>query len=1213
MVKFSAATRLFSDGHVGNALVSELHLPHGILPEESTWNQFPSLSEEERMLLAQSTFASPHPTGGGKQTPLESISNHLKKQQFLSLNAGAVRFSPTHRIWDSDDILAAHQRWSFGCSLMVLRCTLPSGDVSEPFLVIVGPTGTVPANPSLDTRELYGLSTPDDLPRASDGSSLPEIIAPTIMSLSSSSRDWVNKTKPEHLLAALPDAGQLITLLDSRRLHSTVCVFDASDSLATRINGQPDILHWEIWAPVQADSNGAVDVSQDLADSWLTSAELPPHPHTSAKWSPADYTARPETDSTKYSPALLDDMVFLCADDSPISDTASCILLPRFLRFPHSVFLPVGLVMRPAAMDLPKLRELVALCGKDSSMHNTTWMANGILETWLAAAAKDPAAFAVTVQPQNQLTDIMSRSASSKMADIRLFLEWSMLSQFLWDQAFAASSVSRGSGTTNTLVRYSKALVDAYNNQAHDSAVSIKWGHVSSVYRSPFLAMWRPLPDEVISTAAPPFAAFSLATPNEIPKGASSVPAIPVGLNHITRGEISCDPICFANHDRNPSPREQQVLEQPLAISIQRVNPFRARGPTVDSPPKPAKRTKFDDLFSINAARPVLPGHLATRIDQLEFSLPEQQVIFDPDSFAKPSSVHDDTWRLPAFLPGRLMPIHTIHASSGHSAALLTAIRQSTLSHTSKTNSSSTQSSDTSVTYEFSLELMQQQGPTRATVNAAAYWGSFRLALAGDAPIHTLDLPQRVFHSDYLFAPGRLGPELASMFKAAHQKVATTPAVAALCDWFTEQCSDGEMNSTDSLPCRFQPNFFTPSIIQALQNFAFKSGLNQRSSTPSSTILTPWHFIPSIPALASAAPKIPAGGMLARHVADIVGNIFYIIHLLFRDFRDFPALGYQHSPFSRFSPLAGHLLLLMDKFRNRPFEEYWDNLPSLTKEQLTTAVFVAIAELFRLYETWLSPKSEVSSTFRVAQVASHSDLILLSPSIDRDGSRHTPFLSDWRSRIEIFSPQRLRNTLPHDGFFSNTTPPCFLSTPADTHIPPRSVAFPAGPPPSVTYDSQSTIASGPSLRTQPTVSATPGPPAPTSRPQASGESNRRLRKARVPLVMRVDPGFVKPFGTLLRELNTHRSATEQIKVPSCVVPATRSPRSRPICFRFASTESDGCPGRCNFLHIDLDQPAWIREHIPRQFLLDYVSLLEHPSIKPHFKPTPELRSFLGLR
>jgi hypothetical protein len=176
--------------------------------------------------------------------------------------------------------------------------------------------------------------------------------------------------------------------------------------------------------------------------------------------------------------------------------------------------------------------------------------------------------------------------------------------------------------------------------------------------------------------------------------------------------------------------------------------------------------------------------------------------------------------------------------------------------------------------------------------------------------------------------------------------------------------------------------------------------------------------------------------MLARHVADIVGNIIYLIQLLFRNFRDFPTLGYQHSPFSCFSTLGGHLLLLMDKFCNHIFEEYWDNLPSRTREHLTTAVFVAIAGLFRLYETWLSPKNEVSSTFRVAQVASHADLILLSPFIDRDGSRHTPFLHDWQSKIEVFSIQRLRNTLPQDGFFSNATPPCFLATSADPPVPP---------------------------------------------------------------------------------------------------------------------------------------------------------------------------------
>jgi hypothetical protein len=42
MVKFAAAARLFSDGHVGNSLVSELLLPPGTFQEESTWNQLQS-------------------------------------------------------------------------------------------------------------------------------------------------------------------------------------------------------------------------------------------------------------------------------------------------------------------------------------------------------------------------------------------------------------------------------------------------------------------------------------------------------------------------------------------------------------------------------------------------------------------------------------------------------------------------------------------------------------------------------------------------------------------------------------------------------------------------------------------------------------------------------------------------------------------------------------------------------------------------------------------------------------------------------------------------------------------------------------------------------------------------------------------------------------------------------------------------------------------
>jgi hypothetical protein len=158
--------------------------------------------------------------------------------------------------------------------------------------------------------------------------------------------------------------------------------------------------------------------------------------------------------------------------------------------------------------------------------------------------------------------------------------------------------------------------------------------------------------------------------------------------------------------------------------------------------------------------------------------------------------------------------------------ALLTALRQSTISPKTSTQSTATTSGDDKqVTFEFSRELMLSSHAYKNPVHRLDFWTSFRCALVSDPPITTVGTNPARYDHDYLITPGRLNPELLSLYRQAYQKKTNHPAFHELTTWFETECVTADTDNDNTvLPCHIQPGFFSTSVVQALLSVSFQSG-----------------------------------------------------------------------------------------------------------------------------------------------------------------------------------------------------------------------------------------------------------------------------------------------------------------------------------------------------------------------------------------------------
>jgi hypothetical protein len=894
--------------------------------------------------------------------------------------------------------------------------------------------------------------------------------------------------------------------------------------------------------------------------------------------------------------------------------------------------MPIGLVIDPTKVDGKKFHNLIAYLLGHTTLAKTQWLSNIYTETWLAAVQQNPENFKTDAIPHSSIQEAFPSTAPPITLSFRLHLEWSLTAQILWDQAFSLATGTNKRSSKAILSTYADALLAANNDSLAEDSLCNVWGRFSSVFGHPFLSRLRPLPQDLSSAVCPQLALVATAPNDILPlyiRGLHSYTLGPLG----TGGTVTCPPLTLsdpaplgkgdadgfgednnkdqdAGRDTNPGIVHPGTLPNPLLK-------YKSSDNTAPAP----KRPRIDDILG-NRLGISLRGSETQKDDSSDvriLQIPDK--VFDPRDHlitVATSAAVTNPWCVPVYLPNR-----TALPPNGKqtSACLLTAIKQSQ-PHTAITASSSHAAADSHNSFEFSIELMHTATPIKDIVSRIAFWGAYRCSTDSDPPILTLTPPTMRVDKDSHFAPGRLNPYLVSLFRAAHQKTNANKSTIDLGNWFKEQCANSaHTTSCPDLECHIAPTFFTNNILQAIQSFQFKSGLYITSREEPSFIITPWHFIRSLHDFQHRTTnQIPTGGLTATQIHDLIMNIYCLFNYLFNDYRVSSLLTFGHSPFSRFSPLAGHLLLLADRFRQRHMVAAWNDLTTDKRQTCTEYVFLAISQLFQLYESWLLPKFEASHTFLPVQVGINSHLICLSAVIDIQGAIKLPALTQWRSDIKFFTANQIQYAAPRDSFFSAITPPCFRPAMATSYqsshhanvSDTQSVAVSA-----ITTNTRNTVVSNRSQdsrsynRSQDTRSQGSSPH--SRDPRTQGEPTRHTAKARVPLLvgMGPDPDTVRPFRPLLDEINRQRRPNNHLRTPMCHLPGVDD-RAKPICFRFCSANGPGCPTRipCYFHHLDLADQQWFRNNVPKQFCYELRNFLNDPAMKPHYTATQEFLSFL---
>ena len=376
---------------------------------------------------------------------------------------------------------------SLSCSLLAPRPHLSFGEHSP-------------------TRDLFELDDCDPLP-TSGHITLPAKLSPTIFSLKAAPRAWVPWIDGQTAVASLAEDGSCLTVLSTGKLHSTVIIYDSPEATKAALESDSDAANWWIGIPAKMVDN---DVKPDnvLFNKFFKEAPIPPDPCFIPNWDPSadpllpssdDQHANVESDETRgpYLPRASDHMVLLRDKSTPVSDGACYMLATCFIRAPLGVKLPAGTVIDIEKLVPGELPNLLAdMVGEERK--TMAWLNNAYFTTWLKAVKSDPDAFCVQAVTHSQLNTLFPETAPAAAISWRRHLEWAILSQYIWDHAFATAVGGRSSSQSWKLTKYACCLVQAYNDCNDDNALSTKGGLVHSVFRHPFLARLRPLADGVV-------------------------------------------------------------------------------------------------------------------------------------------------------------------------------------------------------------------------------------------------------------------------------------------------------------------------------------------------------------------------------------------------------------------------------------------------------------------------------------------------------------------------------------------------------------------------------------------------------------------------------------------------------------------------------------------------------------------------------------------
>jgi hypothetical protein len=176
-----------------------------------------------------------------------------------------------------------------------------------------------------------------------------------------------------------------------------------------------------------------------------------------------------------YKPQLARVMGRYCAATTAAPVSPGYLLVPKVIRFPHGMTLPVGLVMRPTAINVEKLRALFPVFAVPSKDGDTKWLDNAILEAWLTAAANNPKTFVMPAYPHSYMVAAFPDTSPPVAVSIRIHQEWALLAYLVWDHATASAEGNSKNNQANRLANYASALLAA-NNVTGPAALSNIWG-----------------------------------------------------------------------------------------------------------------------------------------------------------------------------------------------------------------------------------------------------------------------------------------------------------------------------------------------------------------------------------------------------------------------------------------------------------------------------------------------------------------------------------------------------------------------------------------------------------------------------------------------------------------------------------------------------------------------------------------------------------------
>jgi hypothetical protein len=216
---------------------------------------------------------------------------------------------------------------------MLVRLPISDTQLSEPFLVTVGPMATPFQGYPVQSTQILKLAESAPRPVIHADTPIPAELHPTPPP-SRPLRPHVTGFSRLKMRTCLRlTHRELFMVLTSELLHQTIVTYDTGDFIHSQILEQPDIREWNL-AVTKTTSDGSTSGSNTIL-AWTTTDTVPPDPHSTPTWNPSlgDTTATHAT-CDPYQPKVRPSLAHLQPETSPVTDSASFICSRLSSAFP---------------------------------------------------------------------------------------------------------------------------------------------------------------------------------------------------------------------------------------------------------------------------------------------------------------------------------------------------------------------------------------------------------------------------------------------------------------------------------------------------------------------------------------------------------------------------------------------------------------------------------------------------------------------------------------------------------------------------------------------------------------------------------------------------------------------------------------------------------------------------------------------------------------